>query len=101
MHDIHIVQTQEGKERPAVVLTRALALPHANWIVVVPITSTRRGLRSEVSVGTESTIDHESVINCDNIQSVPRWALGRRIGQLTIGQDRQLTEAIRHALELL
>lgn len=101
MHQIHVIQTQEGKSRPSVVLTRELALPHANWITVAPITSTRRGLRSEVPVGGENGIDHDSVINCDNIQSVPRTAIGRRVGQLTIEQEQQLTAAIRHAFELL
>lgn len=101
MHFIHLVQTHEGKERPVVVLTREIAMPFLGWITVAPVTSTRRGIDSEVKVGPENGIDHDSVINCDNIQSVRRYEIGPQVGQLTIEQEASLSKAIRHAFELL
>jgi mRNA interferase MazF len=68
------------KVRPVVILTRdpLAALLHA--VIVAPITSTVRGLSTEVSVGAEDGVRHESVANLDNVQLVARSRLIRRVG---------------------
>ncbi len=40
-------------------------------VTVARITSTVRGLRSEVPVGQRSGLDHDSVVNLDSIPTVP------------------------------
>jgi mRNA interferase MazF len=40
------------------------------------------------------------VISCDNIQTIPRAALGRQIGWLLAQQETELGAAINHAFDL-
>jgi mRNA interferase MazF len=88
------------KQRPVVVLTREAVRPYMARVTVAPITTTIRGLSTEVAVGTANGLDRESVISCDNIVTVPKSALGRQIGHLLPPQEARLTEAIHAAFDL-
>lgn len=88
------------KTRPALVLTRAAALGAMTKVTIAPITSTVRGLSSEVPVGRRNGLDHESAVSLDNVVTVPRDALGRVIGHLTEAQEVQLALAISLAYDL-
>lgn len=98
MRSVYLVQID--KVRPALVLTRALALPHLRNLTVAPITSTIRGYATEVNVGPRNGLDHNSVINCDAIQTVPATNLVRQVGFLLPEQEDALSEAIRAAFDL-
>jgi mRNA interferase MazF len=58
-------------------------------------------LTVEVLVGPSNGLDQESVINCDNIVTVPTSAVGRQIGFLWSEQEPRLSEAIRNAFDLV
>jgi mRNA interferase MazF len=88
------------KTRPVLVLTREVVRPHLNRVSVAPITSTIRGLSTEVPVGADNGLDHDSVVNCDNIVTVPKAALGRHLGYLFDAQEPALADAIRAAFDL-
>jgi mRNA interferase MazF len=95
-----IASVQLDKRRPALILTRASALPRLSWVTVAPITSTIRGLTSEVPVGPRNGLDHEGVVSCDNIMTVRREALGDTIGLLLDDQEPALARAIGDAFDL-
>jgi mRNA interferase MazF len=82
------------------VLTRDTVRPHLTNVTVAPITSTIRGLSSEVAVGTANGLDHDSVVSLDNIQTIPTRRLGRRVGLLLIAQEEALARAIHNAFDL-
>jgi mRNA interferase MazF len=65
-----------------------------------PITSRIRGLTVEVAVGQSNGLDQDSVINCDNIVTIPTSAVGRQIGFLWSEQEPGLSEAIHAAFDL-
>ena len=88
------------KRRPAVILTREAVLSVRRQVTVAPITSRVRGLSVEVPVGKDQGLDHDSVVNADNVQTVPVEALGPFIGMLTPLQERLLARAIRNAFDL-
>lgn len=88
------------KMRPVVVLTRDRALRAMTKVTVAPIMSTIKGLSVEVRVGRENGLDHESVISCDNIATIPASKLGRTIGFLRERQEPALAEAIVNAFDL-
>lgn len=71
------------KKRPVVVLSRQSAIPRLSTVIVAPITSTIRGLPSEVSVGELEGLKHPSVINLDHLYTVPQAQLGNYLGQLS------------------
>jgi len=60
----------------------------------------QRGLSTEVPVGPANGLGHESVVSCDNIVTIPKDALGQRIGYLLAAQEPVLTAAIHAAFDL-
>ena len=98
MRPIHMAKLD--KSRPVLVLTRELVRPHLRTVTVAPITSRARGLSTEVPVGPANGLDQESVVNCDNIVTVPAGALGRLIGYFLPAQEAELASAIRAAFDL-
>lgn len=66
--------------RPVVVLTRSRVAPRLNRVLVSPVTSTVRGLSTEVAIGTPEGVRDGSVANLDNVQLVPVDWLLRRSG---------------------
>ena len=88
------------KRQPVLILTRELVRPHLDRVTVAPITSTVRGLSTEVPVGRANGLGHPCVISCDNIVTVPVSSLGRLIGHLLPSQEAALTAAIHAAFDL-
>jgi mRNA interferase MazF len=95
---IHIAQLD--KARPVLVLTRELVRPHMARVTVAPITTTVRGLSTEVPVGPANGLQASSVVSCDNIVTVPASALGRQVGVFLPAQEDGLTAAIGAAFDL-
>lgn len=98
MRPIQIARLE--KSRPALILTRDAARDAMSWVTVAPITSTIRGLATEVRVGAANGLDHESVVSCDNIQTIPATSLGRALGFLHEEQEAALADAITSAFDL-
>lgn len=99
MRPIHTARLD--KSRPVLVLTRDIVRPYLTRVTVAPITSTVRGLSTEVPVGPANGLDHDSVVSCDNIVTIPVSALGRQLGFLLPEQEAQLGEAVRTAFDLI
>ena len=98
MRDIHIAHLD--KARPVVVLTREPVRGAMRRVTVAPITSTIKGLSTEVPVGADNGLDGPCVISCDNIITIDKSALGRHVGFLVERQERDLTAAIVNAFAL-
>lgn len=98
MRPIHTARLD--KTRPVLVLTRETVRPHLTRVTVAPITSTVRGLSTEVPVGPANGLHQASVVSCDNIVTVPASALGRQLGFLFTDQEADLTAAIHAAFDL-
>ncbi len=98
MRPIHVAHLD--KARPVLVLTRELARPHLNTVTVAPITTTFRGLSSEVPVDVSNGLDGPSAISCDNITTIPAALLGTQIGVLLDPQEPELSQAIQAAFDL-
>ena len=98
MRPIHVAHLD--KARPVLVLTRELVRPHLTTVTVAPITTTIRGLSTEVPVDAANGIAGPSVVSCDNITTIPADALGEHIGRLLDHQEQMLSDAIRAAFDL-
>lgn len=88
------------KTRPALVLTREPTRFSMTKVTVAPITSTVKGLSSEVSLGPENGLDHECAASLDNTLTIPVSTLGRTIGYLTEAQEKDLARATVMAFDL-
>jgi mRNA interferase MazF len=95
-----IASVQLDKRRPALILTRPSRLHQLTWTTIAPITSTIRGLTSEVPVGPRNGLDHDCVVSCDNITTVRASAVGDTIGLLFDDQEPALALAIGDAFDL-
>jgi mRNA interferase MazF len=83
-----------------VVVTRDGAIPVLANVTVVGVTATIRDLPTEVPVGKDEGLSRESVVNCDNLFTVPKSSLGRRRGSLGPESLERLRRALLVALDL-
>lgn len=86
------------KQRPVVVLTRESIVDRLARVTVAPVTSTIRGVASEVALGVEDGLKQPSAINLHNIVTVPKEGLGRRVAQLNESRLEEICAAIAFAL---
>jgi mRNA interferase MazF len=69
-------------------------------VTVAAVTGTIRGLPTEVPLGREHGLSRECVVNCDNLFTIPKPALGRRRGELDPESLERLRAALLIALDL-
>ncbi len=69
-------------------------------VTVAPITTTIKGLSSEVLVGPDNGLDQDCVVALDNVITVPVNLLGRTVGHLRADQEAQLARAVVLAYDL-
>ncbi|MGH8992679.1 MAG: type II toxin-antitoxin system PemK/MazF family toxin [Acidimicrobiia bacterium] len=70
------------KVRPVVVLTRSRVASRLTRVLVAPITTTVRGLATEVALGPPEGVAGPSVASLDNAQLIPSDCLLRRAGRV-------------------
>jgi mRNA interferase MazF len=88
------------KTRPVVIMTRDAARAAMTKVTVAPITTTVKGLSSEVPVGRVNGLDRDGAISVDNVITIPASLLGRTIGFLNPEQELQLARAVALAFDL-
>jgi mRNA interferase MazF len=86
------------KQRPVVVLTRDPLGRHLRSVIVGPVTSTVRGLSTEVALGPEDGARVASVVNLDNLQLLDRRRLVRRVGRVRPEALRRICDAAAVAI---
>jgi mRNA interferase MazF len=86
---------------PAVVVTRQEAIPVLSSVTVAQVTSTRRGHPAEVELGGgHLELVEGSVVNCDNLVTLPKQRIGKSMGYLSTNQLADLDRALKIALDL-
>lgn len=86
------------KQRPVVVLTRESAISYLSGVTVAPVTSTIRGVPSEVVLTEADGMKATSAVNLHNIVTVSKAHLGRRVATLSPERLRQICAALGFAL---
>jgi mRNA interferase MazF len=94
-------QEQSGK-RPAVVVSAdSLNESRAGVVVVVPITTTYRGLPSHVEIDRgDSGLDEVSYAKCEDVKSISEQRLIGRLGAVGDEAMFQAARALRFLLDL-
>lgn len=69
-------------------------------MICAPVFTSGEGLTSQVSVGPDQGLKHESWIMCDNLMSLRKSDLTDYIGTLSQEKSAELDEALRVALSL-
>lgn len=89
------------KRRPVLLVSRQVALDHLHTALVAPITTTIRGLPSEVVLSVDDGLKQPSVANLDHILSVRQSDLQKFIGHLDEARMRAVCRAAAIALGCL
>lgn len=82
------------KPRPVLVLTRDPMGSILHSVICAPITSTIRGLSTEVALGADVGLVRESVANLDNVFLLSRSRLVRRLGRAPESVMQRACEAL-------
>jgi mRNA interferase MazF len=69
-------------------------------VVCAPVYTARHGLSTEVPVGPDEGLRHESSIHCDALVSVPKSALTQFVGALASSRLGELDRALIAALDI-
>ena len=69
-------------------------------VVCAPIYTRRDGLHSQVAVGIDEGLKHESSIHCDDLVSLPKTMLTDYVGSLSPEKLLELDRALAFALDL-
>lgn len=86
--------------RPAVLLTRDVILDRLTNVTVAPITSTIRGVPTEVLLDEDAGLGHECVVSCDNVTTIPQRLCMRRRGAVGPVVAERINRAVILALDL-
>jgi mRNA interferase MazF len=89
------------KYRAFVIVSReALIGTRFSTVICAPIYSEHDGLSTQVLVGIEEGLNHDSSIHCDALMSIPKPGLTHFIGTLSPAKMEELQQALCAALEL-
>jgi mRNA interferase MazF len=86
------------KQRPVVVLTREAAIAYLSAVTVAPVTSTIRGVPSEIRLTEADGMKGECAVNLHNVVTVSKTHLGRRVATLSGERMKELCGALGFAL---
>jgi mRNA interferase MazF len=95
--DVWWHEPPDEKRRPYLLLTRDEAIDKLNKLVAAPATGTIRDIPSEVTVGPEDGMPHDSVISLDNITVLDKTLLIERITTLSPERMDEVCKALGYA----
>ena len=84
----------------AVVSRQALIDSRFSTVVCAPVYTRRDGLATQVELGAEDGLKHESSIHCDELVSIVKARLTDYVGALSPARLADLRKALRVALHV-
>ncbi len=69
-------------------------------VICAPIYSSYDGLSTQVSVGIDEGLKHDSSIHCDELVSISKSSLSHYVSSLSFQKMQQLDESLKVALAL-
>ena len=84
--------------RPVLLLSRDGAYEYLNRVLVVEVTTQVRGIPQEVPLGSREGMPKRCVASLDNLRSVPKSMLKKRIGRVAPRRVPDVKRALGYAL---
>jgi mRNA interferase MazF len=69
-------------------------------VICAPVYTAYEGLSTQVPVGIDEGLKHDSAIHCDELVSLPKPMLTNYIGNLSLKKLQMLESALKIALQL-
>lgn len=82
----------------AIVSRQVLLDSKFSTVVCAPVYSTRHGLSTQVAIGVDEGLKHDSALHCDELVSLPKVMLTDFVGTLSPAKLRELDIALINAL---
>ena len=89
---------EPDKTRPVLILTRSSAIRYLNAVTVAPITTTVRGVPSELRLSVADGMMSDCAANFYNLQTVPKSRIGAWITTLSSQRLAEAEKALQFAL---
>jgi len=86
------------KRRPVLILTRDSAIGVLNTVTVAPITSTMRGIPTEVFMDRSDGMPSDCAVNLDHLQTIPKSKVGPLLTTLSNQRLAEVQQAEDFAL---
>lgn len=86
------------KRRPVLILTRDSALGSLGEVTIAPITTTVRGIPSEIVLTDQDGMPKTCAINLDHVQTVAKGKLGALVTTLSATRMENVRSALLFAL---
>jgi len=67
-------------------------------VICAPVYSKYDGIATQVEIGTDEGLKHDSAVYCDDLTSIPKSILTNYIGSLSAGKMEAVNNALRIAL---
>ena len=97
----HPTSRDPRRQRAFVIVSRQLLLDSSfSTVVCAPVYTRRDGLHTQVEVGVDEGLKHDSSVHCDELMSLPKGSLTQYLGSLSAAKLVQLDRALTFALEL-
>jgi mRNA interferase MazF len=89
------------KSRVFVIVSRQVLIDSRfSTVICAPIYSTHDGLSTQVLVGADQGLKHDSTIHCDELISLPKSLLTNFVGSLSLNKIEELNNALSIALNI-
>jgi mRNA interferase MazF len=97
----HPTHRDPMRRRAFVVVSRQILIESRfATVVCAPIFTTRAGLETQVPVGVNEGLKHDSAVHCDELVSLPKAALTNYLGALSGAQVERLNRSLKVALAI-
>lgn len=97
----HSAAADPKKFRVFVVVSRdALMATRFSTVICAPVYSVYDGLSTQVPIGLDEGLKHESSIHCDALMSLSKSMLTHYVGSLSPAKIQALNQALQLALDL-
>ncbi len=89
------------KSRVFVIVSRQVLIDSRfSTVICAPVYSVHAGLSTQVLVGIDEGLKHDSSLHCDELVSLPKSVLTNFVGRLTPQKLATLSTALRIALDI-
>lgn len=95
--DVWWAEVPGDKRRPVLVLTRERFIPRLDSLLVAPVTTTVRGIPTEVAMGPADGLPRTCAANFDNVFTLSRQRFVQRIAALPADRLSEVCDAYRFA----
>ena len=97
----HPSERDPKRSRVFIVVSRQVLIDSRfSTVVCAPVYTSYVGLSTQVAIGVDEGLKHESGVHCDELVSLPKSMLTDYVGSLSTAKLRELDQALKVALQL-